>query len=298
MKPSFTFYIILFVLKLKGLKKDFSSDPIDFEKIRKEDVHDPKGQFFKGENVRKFSLSETTITEVKQSGKSKKLLIFFHGGAFISGPAKHHWDIIKTIHKRSQYDIWMCDYPKAPEHNVLKVNANIDEVYRKALETFEGKDIVLIGDSAGGTLIATLTQRLIQNSIDLPRSIIMVSPVMDASFTNPEIDAIDQIDPILSKKGIISAKRMYAGEKVLKDPVISPLYGDFTGFPETILYMAGRDITYPDQKLAVEKFLNSDVQLEVFDSENMIHVWPFLPVMKEAKMALDTIINKLNSYFD
>lgn len=92
MKLSITYYITLLVIKLKGIKKDFSKDPIDFVKIRKEDIHQPKGVFFSKSNVSSFTISKTLLTEIKQNETSTKLLLFIHGGAFISGPSKHHWD--------------------------------------------------------------------------------------------------------------------------------------------------------------------------------------------------------------
>ena len=66
MKHSFTYYITFFVLKLKGIKKDFSKDPIDFKKIRKEDIHNPKARFFGRNGVNKFKVLKTAVTEVNQ----------------------------------------------------------------------------------------------------------------------------------------------------------------------------------------------------------------------------------------
>ena len=64
MKQSLTYYITLLVIKLKGIKKDFSRDPIDFKKIRKEDVHYPKGKFFKQNSLRNFKVLDSLITEI------------------------------------------------------------------------------------------------------------------------------------------------------------------------------------------------------------------------------------------
>ncbi|MFT7451734.1 MAG: acetyl esterase/lipase, partial [Patescibacteria group bacterium] len=177
MAQSITYYLTLFVLKLKGIKKGFSKDPINFKKIRREDVPHPKGKFFKQNQGSNFKVLKTEVTEVKRNKNSNSLLIFIHGGAFISGPAKHHWDTIQEIAKQTNHTIWMCNYPKAPEHKILEISENIDAVYKVALEKCEGKQIMLIGDSVGGTLIAALTQRLVKNNNELPRKIILVSPV-------------------------------------------------------------------------------------------------------------------------
>lgn len=292
MKHSLSFYIIMLVIKLKGLKKTFSQVPIDYRKVRKDDIHSPKNKFFSQVNMSTFKVAGTSITQVEN--KSDRLIIFIHGGAFISGPAQHHWDTIEELYKRTGRSVWMCDYPKAPEHQIQEISDNIDQVYVKALEKYKGKQITLIGDSVGGTIITALVQRLIINKMDLPNDIIIVCPVMDASLSNPDIDKVDVVDPILSKAGVLSAKRMCAGEMDLKNAMISPLNGSFKNFPNTMLFIAENDVTYPDQKLAIQKMIEAHMPLTVIDGKGMPHVWPFLPVMKEGKAALNKIIDRLN----
>ncbi len=295
MKQSLTYYLTLLVIKLKGLKKDFSKDPIDFKKIRKEDVHYPKGKFFKQNKLQDFKVLDSLITEIGLNQNSDKLLIFIHGGAFISGPAQHHWDSVKKIATQTNYKIWMCNYPKSPENKISKISENIDSIYNVALEQFQPNKISFIGDSVGGTLITGLIQRLIIKDIKLPKKIILVTPVMDASMSNPEIEKVDNVDPMLSKIGVLSAKKMCAENNDLKNVMISPLFGSFDKFPHTILFLAENDIFYPDQKLAVQKFINAKINLELIEGKNMPHIWPFLPVMKEAKISLNEIIRTINN---
>lgn len=294
MKQSSSYYITLFVIWIKGLKKDFSKDPINFKKLRKEDIHRPKGKFFKQNQVRNFHISNTLITEIKGNKTPDTLLIFIHGGAFISGPARHHWSVVETIYKETDYTVWVCDYPKAPENKISQISDNIDLVYTTALQKYQANQITFLGDSVGGTLIAALTQRLLQRNIVLPLKIILISPVMDATMSNPDIIKKDSLDPMLSKVGLLSAKKMCAEGDDLTNSMISPLYGSFKNFPHTIIFLAENDITYPDQKLAVQKLIKAKVHLEIIEGKNMPHIWPFLPVMKEAKIALKEIIKHLN----
>jgi acetyl esterase/lipase len=295
MKQSFSYYIILFVIKLKGLKNNFSKDPIDFKKMRKEDVRAPKGIFFRKNITRRFKVLDSLITEIGRNENSNQLLIFIHGGAYISGPTQPHWDSAKAIAEQTNHHIWMCDYPKAPENKIGKISENIDSIYRTALERYQPNQISLMGDSVGGSLVISLVQRLIKNQMEVPGKIILISPVMDASMSNPEIEKVDKMDPILSKIGVLSAKKMCAENNDLKNEMISPLYGSFKSFPQTILFIAENDITYPDQKLGVKKMMEDKVSCELIDGKNMPHIWPLLPVMKEAKSALKKIISVLNS---
>ena len=294
MKPSFSYKLILLILKIKGIKKDFSKDPIDYKKIRKEDIHTPKGKFFNSKFIRSFRIEKTKITEITKEEITNKLVIFIHGGAFISGPSKLHWDTAKYISTHTNHTVWMIDYPKAPENKIDSISYNIDKVYEEALKTYKASDIALIGDSVGGTLSTTLVQRLIKDKKEIPGKLILVSPVMDSSLTNPKIEAIDKTDPMLGKIGILSAKRLCAGTIELKNPIISPLYGSFNDFPATLFFLAENDITFPDQQLAVQKIEKTNTVLTAIIGKNMPHVWPFLPVLKEAKIALNEIVLQLN----
>ena len=161
MKHSLTYYITLFVTKLKGVKANFSKDPIDVKQIRKEDVLHPKGVFFRKNALHKFKVLDSEVTEIGTDKNSNKLLIFIHGGTFISGPSQLHWDTVKTISKNTNHKIWMCNYPKAPENKIQYLSDNIDNIYLKALENYKPNDVSIIGDSVGGTLVTSLTQRLI-----------------------------------------------------------------------------------------------------------------------------------------
>lgn len=289
MALSLTYYLTVLAIKLKGVKKSFSQDPVDYLRLRKDNVPSPKNRFYTAENVIVSHIGDTNVTEIKK--KPDKLLVFVHGGAFVSGPVQHHWDTVKKLSKRTSFSIWLCDYPKAPENKLSTINRNIDEVYRVARSRY--KEVVLIGDSVGGTLILTLTQRLLEKEEELPSKLILISPVVDASFTNPDIHQVEPKDPMLAKVGVVSAKMMCIEDEDLKNKSVSPLYGSFTGFPQIHLFLAEYDISYPDQLLLCKELEKEKINKTILIGEKMPHIWPLLPIMKEASEALDKIIELL-----
>lgn len=103
MSKSITYYLTLFVIRVKGIKKAFSQDSINYQAISKGDVHIPKNDFFSPFKTTKLTIQETLITEIRRSRDSKKLLLYIHGGAFISGPAMHHWASIRRIAKKRNH---------------------------------------------------------------------------------------------------------------------------------------------------------------------------------------------------
>lgn len=298
MKFSLQYHFTAFYIKFKGIKKTFSSVPIDFRKLRKGDIHIPRSRFFRRPNVNQFRIANTTITEINKEPSETNLLLFVHGGAFISGPNQLHWDIIKKISKETNQTIWVCDYPKAPENDIFEISNNLDFVYQKALEKYKSDNIILIGDSVGGTLIMALVQRVINYKLPTPQKLLLVCPVCDSTFQNPAIKAIEEKDIMLSVKGVASAKRLCAGRYDLDNAMISPINASFKNFPTTILYLAENDITYADQQLLVNKLISDSVLHKIFLGEGMPHIWPYLPFMPESKIALNHIITEINQKED
>lgn len=291
------YQLLLLTLKLLGVKKTFSQDPIDYQKLRKEDVHLPPKKIRKNYQ---FEVADTTVTQIEPAKNTLDnfLILYCPGGAFVAGPGKHHWANLYKIVKQTKVKAWLLDYPKAPEHTIEQITQNIDAVYAKALEQYSAANIIVMGDSAGANLMLTLIQRLVKNKEAVPGKLIGITPVFDSSMSNPAIEAIDKLDPMLSKQGVLSAKKMCAGTMELTHPDISPLYGSFASFPSTLLFIGGRDIMYPDAKVAIMQMKKEGLNPEVSDERRMPHIWALLPVIKEAKTALNQMISSIEEFVE
>ena len=90
MAQSITYYLTLYIIRLKGVKRTFGQDPLNLKKIRKDDVLQPKGTFFKNHIKGTFQIAKSNVHIIRKNNSSIKLMLFLHGGAFISGPVKHH----------------------------------------------------------------------------------------------------------------------------------------------------------------------------------------------------------------
>ena len=291
---SLTYYLLSTVIKLKGIKKTFSKLPIDYQKLRKDDIHSPNKKDVKGLDFQSFMIKKSKVTEIFPKGESSEnVIIYCHGGASVYGPTDLHWNSIAQIVRQTNIKVFLVDYPKAPEHQIIEINENIDAVYDDILTKYLSKNTILLGDSMGATLLILLVQRLIKNSKPLPKSIILLSPVLDASMKNPEIENIDKLDIMLSRKGVLSAKTMCAGNISLQSEEISPIYGNFKNFVTTYLFTATYDIMYPDTEIFIQKLRAENIPIHVYEGEGMPHSWAFLPIMSEAKKALNQIINIL-----
>lgn len=288
-----SYYLIKAILRLKGTKRLFSKNPIPVNELRREDKLQPPNKLARLFNLRTFFISDSKITELesKNSSQSQRLIIYLPGGAFISGPNKYAWEFIHNIGAKTKWTSWLVNYPKAPEYQIDTITKNIYAVYLKALEKYPSEKIVLVGDSAGGNLVLSLVQKLIQEKEAVPFKTILITPVVECSLDHPEIKSIDPLDPMLSASGVRSAKQMCAGELSLKKPLLSPKYGDFKNYPETLLFIAEYDILTPDTQELEEIMKNQGVKIHTHFGKNMPHIWPLLPVIPEGKRTRKKIID-------
>lgn len=295
---SISFHIVSIYIKLKGIKSLFSVTPINYLKLRKGNVKTPNRQLLLNQDVKTFKIKKSIITEIipENAVNSESVILYCPGGSFVYGPADINWKFCAKIAKKVNLRTFLIDYPKAPEVTIEEINANIDAVYNYLVEQKSIKNIVLLGDSVGGTLLMLLVQRLlkIENAI-VPKSIFLISPVTDCSLTNSEILLKDKYDIMLSRNGVLSAKKMCARTIDLKSEIISPFYGGFKNFIPTHLFIAENDIMQPDQELLVDKMIAENVNFKVYRGQEMPHIWPLLPFMKEAKDAINIIIENINN---
>ncbi len=292
---SFGYFLVKLVLKVKGEKRSWSQDPIDYQKKRKQNVSTPNTWVLLGGAFTHIKVAKSKVTEITPKKlHSDFLLLYCHGGAFVYGPTRENWSMLAKVAKKSGARAWMIDYPKAPENTIDVITENVYQVYLEAIKQYDPSKIILIGDSAGGSLILTLAQRLVKEQKKLPNRMIPITPVIDASVTNPKIPSIDLIDPILSRNGVRSANKMCVGKLSLKDPLISPLFGNLKNLPPIHLFMATDDILTPDQEIFVDKVMQADGEIQVIIGKNLPHVWPILPIMPEAKSGIQKIVSIIN----
>lgn len=296
---SFGYSLVKLVLKIKGEKRSWSQNPINYLKKRKQNIRIPNKWLLHGCLFDYKDIGKNRITQINPKiVRTDFLILYCHGGAFVYGPTKENWKMLAKVAKKSGAKAWMIDYPKAPENTIENITENVYQAYQEAVKTHDPSKIILMGDSAGGSLILTLAQRLKKEQKELPNRLIPITPVVDASVSNPKIKEIDKIDPILSINGVLSANTMCVGTRSLKDPLISPLFGDLENLPPIHLFMATDDILTPDQEIFVDKIKESNGSVEVIIGNGLPHVWPILPIMSEAKAGIEKIVTIINEAKD
>ncbi|SEN00457.1 Acetyl esterase/lipase [bacterium A37T11] len=280
------FYIFKRFIKLKApsqayrLKKRSDRPVPPVSLLRGINAHSHK---LCGRNV--FSLSPART-------KSQKKLIFFHGGGYVLNFSYFHWKLITRLVKMTGYTIIAPDYPLLPAIYKERLNMGL-QLYRDLLKKDDAADIVFMGDSSGGNLALSLAQLLAHEGMPQPAQIILLSPWLDVTMSNPAIHAIGKHDPVLSA-GDNTLGKLHAGDRDLTDYLVSPLYGSLKDLGKLSLFTGTDDILNPDARLLYSKAKAEDTPLNFFEYEHMIHDWILFPI-PEASHAFKQIVQLLSN---
>ncbi len=172
------------------------------------------------------------------------LFIYVHGGAYILNHGDAGLPEAIVIASRAKIRVLSIDYRMPPEHPFPAGLDDVISVYRDVLNRHSAKSLALGGMSAGGGLILATVHKLIQLGLEVPGALYGGTPWADLTKTGDSYYTNEGIDRLLvTNDGLLEgAAFLYAGNDDLKDPLISPIYGDFHGFPPTFLVTGTRDL--------------------------------------------------------
>src|SRR5690606_24045678 len=137
-----------------------------------------------------------------------------------------HWKLVAEMAERLAAHVTVPIYPLAPEHDFHAIYAMAGAVYREVLAGSE--PVAIMGDSAGGNMALVLTMMAAQQGWPRPSRLVLISPGLDMTLTNPQTLDAARLDPWLGIEGGKEAVRIYAADLDFGDWRISPLYGDLS----------------------------------------------------------------------
>lgn len=227
-----------------------------------------------------------------ENSTSKTVVLYLHGGSYVFQPIRQHFAFLNKIAKRTGLTIVAPLYPKAPNHSYKEAFECVTALYKNLQEKYA--KIILMGDSSGGGLALALSEYFLKENIGLPNETILLSPWVDISMDNADINYYEKKDPSLTKNSEVIWGKAYAGELDVKNYKVSPLYGDVIGLNSVKLFVGTRELLYPDIMLLYEKLKKSNVDVTLYKGNGLNHVYPLYPT-PEAKTAQKTIVDMINN---
>jgi len=204
---------------------------------------------------------------------SDTVILYLHGGAFTVNFTRPHWSFIKDLLQENHCSVVAPDFPLLPDYDYKPRLDMVYEVYIKLLETTANKNIVLMGDSSGGNMALVLAQLLHENHKPAPAQIILLSPWLDVSMSNPVLKTELPSDPMLSYQSAIKVGKAHAGPADTKFYQVSPLYGTLKDIGRISIFTGTHDILNPDARELKKRAREQLVHLNYFEYHSMIHAW-------------------------
>lgn len=203
----------------------------------------------------------------------ERLFMYLHGGAYVFGGGDASVLEGAMISALSGIPAVSVDYRMPPDHPSPAAIEDGVAVYRELLKTHEAGAIAIGGTSAGGGLTVSVVQALKQAGLPLPGALYLGTPWTDLSKTSDTLYTNEGIDRVLvTYDGLLhAAAQLYAGQRSLKDPVVSPVYGDFSGFPPTYLVTGTRDMLLSDTVRVHRKLRQNGILADLNVYEGMSH---------------------------
>jgi len=218
-----------------------------------------------------------------------KVVLYFHGGAyFVCSPATHR-PITWRLSAAARRPVLSLDYRQGPSHTLTESLADALAAYQGLLDAgHRPKDIVIAGDSAGGHLTLATLLALRDEGMPLPAAGICLSPWAD--LTVPPRRENRWADPMLPASRIDWLARRWTDGRDPRDPLISPVYGDYTGVPPLMIVTGSTEILRGEARRVADRARRSGVPVRYEEWHRMPHVFPiFSDVLPEARRIFEHI---------
>lgn len=211
---------------------------------------------------------------------NSKFVVYFHGGGFVMSGNRRHYSFMMNFNKMTNFNCYYIDYPLAPKHKAIEVIKSVENVVNKIIDFEKNKELILVGDSAGGNLAL-----VIGNKFSIAKDILILSPWLDLTMTNREIELMEKKEIMFSKNDLLEAAQKYQGNIELDNKLISPIYDDFSN-KRVRIFAGNDDLLFPD----VIKFSEGKDNIELHSYHKHKHDFMFIVKSKEQQKVLKDMI--------
>jgi len=231
-------------------------------------------------------------------------VLYIHGGAFMMGSPRSHRNITNRFSEVSGAAVLAIDYRLMPEHRRMAGIQDCRTAYSWILANGpEGpgpaERLYVAGDSAGGNLTLSLIAWVRDQGIRQPDAAVAFSPATDTTFASPTVrrnmDSDAMLGPMFRDLARVPVPLLWwfswlQARMSPSNPVVSPVFGDLSGLPPTLVQVSEAEILYGDAIRYVNRAVAAGSPARLQSWPHMVHVWQmFYPRLTEAREAWDEV---------
>lgn len=225
------------------------------------------------------------------ASRADRHVLYLHGGGYrLGSPAMYRhftWRLAAATRAR----LLIIALRLAPEHPFPAALEDAVAAYRWLLANgADPRRLAVIGESAGGGLALALLLKLRDEKLPLPAVCVAMSPWTDLALTGASLAQNAKADPMLNADDFPAYAAGYLAGADPRNPYASPLYGDPSGLPSTLIQVGSDEILRDDAVRMADKMRAAQCQVTLEVWPRMPHVWQLMvPFLPEARAALDRI---------
>lgn len=279
---------------LKNLVADITSMHVVGKKIKSGEYRknpvEPTWKCPKGFVVEKLYMEHFEMEYLRpENTENKQIVLQLHGGGYI-GPMKNIYRNFAVMYSKAAKgaDVLTIDYRVAPEYTYPAALEDAISAYEWILEQgYLPEQIVVAGDSAGGGLALALALYLRDNNKRLPKGIITMSAWADLTCEGESYKSQYESDPLFGNtKDSMIFNSTYIGEHDPKHPYISPVFGEYDGFPAILMQVGSSEMLLSDTLEVARKIKEEGGKVRLTVYEGMFHVFQMsMNLIPESRMA-------------
>jgi len=221
-----------------------------------------------------------------------QMLVVLHGGGFALGSSASHRKLAGHLARAFGAHAFVADFRLAPEHPYPAQIDDATAVFTSLLDNgIDASSITFVGDSAGASIAVATALRLLRDEAPVPGRVITISPWLDMENSGSTIESNDATDFLITREGLQgNIDRYLSGGASPTDPLVNPLYADFTGFPRLYITVSDTESLYADATRLAEKARAAGVDVTFEVASGQQHVFPLQAgVLPEADAAIESM---------
>ncbi|NHI94224.1 MAG: alpha/beta hydrolase [Candidatus Lokiarchaeota archaeon] len=251
-------------------------------------------------NIEAFNIKSISAEWISApDAQSDKIILYLHGGGYVTGSIDTHRAFISSLSQKIKCHCLSIDYRLAPENPFPAALDDAITAYRWLIEEkmIHPSNLIIAGESAGGGLTLSTIMKIKKIGLALPSACMVFSPWADLLNTGATLKTKKEEDPFLSPEVLFKFSKMYYANDDPKNPLISPLYGDFKDFPPLLIQVGTSEILLSDSTRVAERAKEAGVDVTIEQYNQMIHAFQlfesFVPEGKEAMNKINNFVQKI-----
>lgn len=274
---------------------------IDYPAARAAEIEQNKGvKIPKTVKIEEDVMAGVPIERITEPRNPKeRIVLYIHGGAFVVGSVRTRRAFTSYMAEKLGHNVLAVEYRLAPEAPFPAAPKDCFAVYKSLLDSFEPKNIVILGESAGANLVLATLLQIKAEKLPQPSAAFCIAPCVQYDTVFPSYENNAEKDAMVANLSDEVADMYLQSHDVqrMHDPLFAPYYADFSGCAPIYLWASTAEVLLDDSVKLYEKLKREHHPCNLYLRDGMMHTWMIVPYFPESKKDLKRMQKLLDNAF-